>query len=355
MKIGILTFHWGTNYGAILQAFALQEYLKRLGHDVYIINYRPRQYKKTLLNCFATPRIYHWLSRIKEYIKEHKLEKFRKKYLHETILYESLDELKNNPPQFHLYITGSDQVWNPNFTKNGEGKPTTTYFLDFGDDSIKRIAYAVSFGCEDYPKEAAAIAKQYINSFHAIGVRENSGISIMKKMGYMNPVKLPDSTFLLHKNEYPFIKNTTSSVRKKAFVYILRNEFKEMSKLISDLGKDYQIESDNKFLGFLSVEEWVIGIMNASICVTNSFHGMVFSLIFHVPFIVVLSDNAKNGMNDRFKTLLSYLKLEHRIIYEYTFEKLNTLIEEKIEWQQVDMKFLEQRNNALSFFENTLK
>lgn len=354
MKIGIITFHWATNYGAILQTFALQTYLIKMGHEVSIINYRPKKYRKTLFGCFYTPRFYLWTPRIKEYIKEQKLEEFRKKYLNETILYESLIDLQKNPPQQDVYITGSDQVWNPYFTTMGEGKPTSSYFLDFGDKKVKRIAYAVSFGCENYPEKAESIANKHIQNFCAVSVRENTGIGIVTKLGYENAIKLPDPTLLLTSDDYNFGIPNPLPNEKSAVVYILRNETENIKRIISLLLKDFRIETIGESLKPDSVESWINKIRNSSLVITNSFHGMVFSIIFHVPFIITLSKDASIQMNDRFFSLLSSLELEHRIIYDCDHEKLNILLEETIDWKGIDIKLAEQRNETASFFKRVL-
>lgn len=376
MKIGILTFHWAANYGAILQAFALQTYLKKNGHEVYIINYRPRPFKKTLLSCLISRQLWSFLSKLKrsiyekkplltifellfvgllkEYIKERKLEKFRKTYLNETLLYCSLNELKINSPKFDVYVCGSDQIWNPSFTTRGEGKPTSSYFLDFGGENVKRIAYSVSFGCENYPEAALSIAQKYIHNFNAISVRENSAIAIVKRIGFMNPIKLPDPTLLLFPDDYCFLNTHQVLAEKKAFVYILREEYKEAKDIVSYLKRSYKIDSTNKLFNSNSVEEWVSGIKNASIVLTNSFHGMVFSLIFHVPFIIVQAKGYAAGMNDRFITLLSYLNLEHRIMNAYDSDKLDRFVNEQINWQMVDNQLSELRGESDKFFNQKL-
>ena len=102
----------------------------------------------------------------------------------------------------------------------GEGKPTSSYFLDFGDKKVKRIAYAVSFGCEDYPVKAEIIAKNYMQNFCAISVRENSGISIVSKLGFKNAIKLPDPTLLLNNDDYNFGIPNILTNEKRVFIYI---------------------------------------------------------------------------------------------------------------------------------------
>ena len=354
LKIGIITFHWGTNYGAVIQAYALQTYLSKLGHDVSIINYRPKRYKKTLLKCFLTPRIWNYKSRIKEYLKEFKLKKFRSKYLNETILYKSQNGLKCNAPKLDVYICGSDQIWNPTFTIGGEGKPTSTYFLNFGGSHVRRIAYAVSFGCKDYPKAAAEIAKKYISSFKAISVRENSGLEIVSKLGVNNAVKLADPTLLLKKKEYEVILKQKAKTRNNAFVYILRGENQVTKKIKAYLNRNYAIESPNSFFNQYSLEGWLGGIYNASIVLTNSFHGMVFALIFHVPFIVLPAKRKGSGMNDRFNTLLSHLNLEHRMITEFEVDKLDKLIQEEIDWHKIDQLLAKYKSTTDIFFNEAL-
>jgi hypothetical protein len=355
MKIGILTFHWATNYGAALQAYALQTYLRNLGHDVYIINYRPKQYKKTIFKCFFRKRFWLCLAEVKEYIKEKKVEEFRKKYLNETSLYGSLDELRKNPPEFEVYICGSDQIWNPSFTAKGEGKPTSAYFLDFGDTNITRIAYAVSFGCEEYPEAAAIIAKKYMRNFKAISVREDSGISIVTRMGFKNPVKMPDPTLLLSRDDYLFNDKENILIKQNAFVYILRNEYSEVKGIISNLQSRYEILLSSHLLNSDSIQEWVNKIRNASIVLTNSFHGMVFSLIFHIPFIVVPAKGSEAGMNDRFYSLLSDLNLQHRIMADYDIEKLNVILEERISWDRIDIHLANLKSSTSNFFLEYLK
>src|SRR5690606_9663219 len=150
-----------------------------------------------------------------------------------------------HPPLLDAYVAGSDQVWNPYFTQMGEGRPTSTYFLDFGNENVKRIGYAVSFGCEIYPPLAESIAKTYIQSFDGISVREDSGLNIVENLGYNSAVKLLDPTLLLKYDSYKFSNTTLSNKEKYALVYILRNEDKNINRIISNYTKDYRIDVIN--------------------------------------------------------------------------------------------------------------
>jgi len=354
MEVGILTFHWATNYGAILQAYALQTYLQKMGHTVYIINYRPKWHKKNLLKCFYTKRFWLIPDNISEYLKEKKLEVFRKKYLNETALYESLDKLKKNPPDFDAYICGSDQIWNPWFTTCGEGKPTAVYFLDFGDQKVKKIAYAVSFGCITYPDAAAEFVKKYLSKFNHISVRENSGLEILSKLDFRCTFVLPDPTLLIDLSVYSFINLADKIKTKIAFEYILRKENHIARKIENHIRQKYIISKPNTIFKEYSMEEWVMRIKNAALVITNSYHGMIFSILSHVPFVVILSEGTASGMNDRFNTLLNQLELKNRAITKYDMEQLNALLSQIINWDFIDNRLEELRLESKKYFQKAL-
>lgn len=350
MKIGILTFHWATNYGAVLQAYALQTYLSNMGHEVEIINYRPWNHQKNLFKCFKTYRFYKIPERILEFLKEKRIEVFRQKYLHATVLYKSINDLKHVPPEFDAYITGSDQVWNPTFTTEGEGYPTTSYFLDFGDDNVIKIAYAVSFGCEEYPDQARIIAEKFSNKFRAVSVREKSGLEIAKAIGFKNAVQLPDPTLLLEKGYYLKLFDYTGPYKGyTCFVYMLHGELAETRSIISEFGSKYII----KYSSNESIENWIEDVYNSDFVITNSFHGMVFSLLFHKPFIVYISDSKSASMKDRFISILSDVGLTNRIV-KASFNYDKNIATEQIDWNFVDERIAALKTNSKEFLERHL-
>ena len=149
-SIGIMTFHWATNYGAVLQAWALQHFLDEHHYNAEIIDYRPKEYKLSYIRCFFTRNPHHISSNIVTYKKEKAIEKFRKQHLKLTsVLYSSKNELRKAPPLYDIYISGSDQIWNPYFTMRGQRGLTLSYYLDFVPTHSRRIAYASSFGCSN--------------------------------------------------------------------------------------------------------------------------------------------------------------------------------------------------------------
>ena len=334
MKIGILTFHWATNYGAILQAYALQSYLEGQGHEVEIVNYKPTSHDLSFLNLLRNPK--SWLHLNKYFKKKNKetlLAPFRTQYLHLTKRYSSCKELKEIAFRYEILISGSDQVLNPSFTLYGDRKrPTSVYYLSFASPQTKKIGYAVSFGCNIYPDNAAKYAKMWIKQFDSIGVREKTGLGIVTSLGFTKPaVLVPDPVVLYGKNV--FNRLTLPSIEGKPYicVYFLRRE------LQLPASENYRIIDDVR--SPITMEEWISTIACSKTLITNSFHGMVVALLNHVPFVIDIEGGRSKGMNDRFYTLLDCLNLTNRICGEqYSLSELLNI--RKIDWEQVDRKLI---------------
>lgn len=354
MKIGIITFHWAANYGAVLQAYALQNYLISLGNEVSIINYKPSLYDFNLRSVLNR----HFITNVCSYIKDKKIDSFRKKYLFQTKRYKSEKELQNKPPLFDIYITGSDQLWNPYFILHGEGKITLTYFLNFGDSKIRRIAYAISCGVVEYSDEVKLLLRPVINNFHNIGVRESSGINIVESLLYNGRAKLvPDPTLLLRPENYNVIidneKFMPYHLRQYIFLYILRDERKIRKISASLQQEEYLVVNSKSYDG--NIGAWLLNIKQANFVITNSYHCMLFCIQFHVPFVVILEDGELSGMNDRFYTVLSMLDLDFLIMSQYDLSKIKEFVNIKICWDDVDKKLDSFRIIGHEFLKNAIK
>ena len=331
MKIGIITFHWAVNYGAILQTYALQTYLENKGHEVWIINYKPKKYDLTYLNILLYPKTFiRFKSFCKERKKDKELQKFRDAKLNLTRRYFSTEELKNDPPNFDVYISGSDQILNPSFTLCGENKPTSAYYLDFGSDNIKRIGYAVSFGCVQYPSNAAKIAEPLLKRFDYITVRENTGIDILKSMSFTKSNVVPDPTLLLDSSSYDNLIEEIKCVEDYVFVYMLRE--KKYNNQIKNLIPKVKFSDDNEF----SISQWLSNIKYSKAMITNSYHGVIFCIKFKIPFVVLLSTKENQGMNDRFFTLLEKLDLFNRIITYDEIDNISLVVNNLIDWNIIE-------------------
>lgn len=344
MKIGIITFHWATNYGAILQAYALQEYLKNRGHEVEIINYKPR-YFDFVWKYIRRP----WLiRRLKKDLvarkKELKLISFRKSKLITTKQrFYSIQDLTRANLSYNVVISGSDQVLNPSYTVGGENHPTPAYYLAFANNS-KRIGYAVSFGCTDYPAKALKYAQQWINEFDVVGVREDSGIKILEQMNYEHKSQVvPDPTILCGEKLFDKISILKPEKEHYLCVYVLHSPVK--------VNSDNVIYIDD-YNNPVSMEEWLGLIIHSCGLITNSYHGMIMAILNHIPFVAVKSKGNGAGMNDRFVTLLSRLDMEERLID--SLDDYQHILNKTISWEVVDVKLAEFRRKGEMFIENTI-
>lgn len=345
MNIGILTFHWATNYGAVLQAFALQQVICGMGHDVKIINYKPWNADINLYSLIRYGKLLHPFKLRREYRKEKKFILFRDKFLRQTKRIKRAEQLNNLSELFDCIISGSDQVMNPSFLRFGEPNGSTAYYLGFGRDTFKRIAYGVSFGTVKFPDDLLHIVKPLISRFDSLSVRECSGVSILEKMGRIDAKLVPDPTLLLLGTNYEQVFQKRDKHGKVCF-YILHNRKALIEKVTQKFSNEVIFENN-----LCSVEQWLENIYGASCFLTNSFHGCVFSILFHVPFYVILQTKQNIGMNDRFHTLLNYLGLSDRIITE---GELDFKVNIDINWENVERRLSEYRNSGLSYLASVL-
>lgn len=353
MKIGILTFHWATNYGAVLQAYALQTYLESIGHSVEVINYKPGIYDnglKAALRCLKNNKFDEYLVMWK---KEKSLDKFRQSYLHLKERIYSYSDLPQFTSKFDCIISGSDQVMNPSFLSNGEGKkcPSPAYYIGFPFNG-KRVAYAVSFGCVTFPKLETNIASNYIVAFDKISTRECTGIDIVNSMGRSDAIVVPDPTILLDSIQYQELAQHTSNKIEEPFIYcfFIRN-ITERRMALSSLSHSYQLLWNNNDKDY-SLEGWLSKIQNAKFVITDSFHCIVMCLKLHTPFVVITDHTGNFGMNDRFYTLLKKVCLEDRIIHKDQINEILQLKHIKNEWTDVDRLLDEYKLKGVEFLQN---
>jgi hypothetical protein len=360
MNIGILTFiNAQDNYGQVLQAFALKDYLEIKGHCVYFINYdrykdiilnkkKFREKIKKILNPITVIRyLLNLFNQIvyKRFVRiyDRKFDSFREKYFRFTIKYDSLSELKKNPPEMDVYIAGSDQVWNfPDIIhyRNNIG----AFFLDFG--KAKKISYAASFGTNELSNEYADLISPLINNFSAISVREASGIKLLQNIGFSNISLVPDPTFLVNVEYWKQL--ATHEIIDDNFIccYLLGNQtdvsIKEIISIIRDR-KYYYISGQGKIdlreKVYPTIEQWLEFMLKADFIITNSYHGLIFSLIFQKNFIILsLKGKYYENMNVRIQSLLSFFDLENRVLNRKNICKFGELMNSNIEYSVIGNK-----------------
>jgi hypothetical protein len=221
------------------------------------------------------------------------------------------DDLSN---RYDFFVTGSDQVWNPNYRK---GSPVD--FLTFAPKE-KRISYAASFGVSKIPEEYIEDYRLWLSELNHVSVREETGAEIIKELTGREATVSLDPTMLLTKEEWLSISKTPSDKPMKGYLltYFLGNIPKERMKLMKQIAKKNDLEIVNLAqvkdrIPYLSgPSEFIDYIHSASVFCTDSFHGAVFSILLSTPFIVFERDGKAPSMNSRIETLLQTFKLESR-------------------------------------------
>lgn len=338
-NIALLTFHSSLNYGAVLQTYATCRILNELGGNVQLIDMRVDDGLRGASQLISIPAQWHF-SRFK-----------KKYYVPYTRRYRSWEELKSDPPQADLYLVGSDQVWNPEITK----KQTRAFFLDFGPESIRRVAYASSFGTDHWYQHALQTEQigRLLAKFDALSVRETSGMEICSRTFGLSATQVLDPT-LLHQ-DYQEITGTLKPANTLVcFKFVQSDAFDRAALLIADrmnlqgimLGRMLKTNTGFKSVRQPSIRKWIQTIAQSELVITDSFHGMAFSILYNKNFIVLPSYPGRSG---RIKSLLSLLDLESRfcnsvaalsasdtyttpIDYESVNRRLNLLREQSLEY-----------------------
>lgn len=357
MKIGVISSYacvrTANNYGALLQYYALQEYLKDRGHDVFwirsiLLQSRFHIFLRHLKNYKNLRLIYGFYRCHKSFID------FQKKFLKVTSReYKGNDDLLVDCPPADFYITGSDQVWGATLKEN---------YLRFVKDSSRKIAYAASFG-RDYLEESHAnIVMPWISEFKAVSVREISGVHICEKFLGRRAVHLLDPTLLIDASHYP----TSNSCNNESLLYCyflnVTNtngiRIEEIRNLAKNLGISLKIAScqyseiffKREELVMPTPEQWLQNYRDAKYIVTNTFHGTVFAIIFRKPFVTILQTGDSSSQNGRMISLLSMLGLKERILTDLPLEET---ISKPIDWKRVEKDLSQYREKTDNFF-NTL-
>ena len=386
MKIGIITY-WSSsdNYGQQLQCFALQKYLKGLGHDAYLIRYMPTSHI-SLWRRIARSIKYRLLaaSEQKEKDKKTKLicernkllnykrdfNNFRDKYIQSTgVIYRNIKELRSNPPTADIYICGSNQVWN-NSLKDPD---TAGWFLDFGKPTVKRVSYAASIGRDIDSSEINRFTK-YFKNFNAISVREQKAYALCHQLGFDKSIIAIDPTFLLNSSAYDSIEIDSNDIdvagEPYVFIYTLNIRIAEeiywddFQKIIAKDGLQIRSVSSSGYLPArelltgvkneqATIPEWLSLIKHSEYVITTSFHGVVFCLLYHKPFYAVLLNNEYSKGNDRIISLLESLDLSFLIISNK--ESLTQAGFDRIDWVEVDEKIVLLRKKSVHFIDEILK
>lgn len=329
MKIRTVTCHDVYNFGASLQAFALQTYLQSLGHDVAIIDYKPDylsgHYKLWAYHKGVDYPIVKQLyllaklpGRLLSLRTKRKFDTFTKKHLRLTRRYNSYEELRDNPPEADCYIAGSDQIWNTIF-KNGRDP---AFYLDFGEEKAKRISYAASFATSCIDGRYRDFVSGELKRFDKVSIREDASLPLLESLGRSDGVAVCDPVFLLDKKFWLNFAAKCKSRGKYILEYLTdRSEVADeiARKLSQSTGLPvYSIGRIKSKVSRKNIDTDPIGfvssIANASYVVSNSFHATAFAMIFEKNFCVV---NREENINERMRSLLTDVDLMARLAKKY--------------------------------------
>ena len=324
MKIKTITCHDVYNVGASLQAYALSEFLRQQGHDVEIIDYKPDylskhyNFKAVDNPRYENPFFLRWIylilkfpKRLMKYPGKQNFDKFRDKYLRLTKRYNSLEELKQNPPEADLYIAGSDQIWNTLFKNGRDG----AFYLEFAPKGVSKASYAASFSTDKIANGWENQIKFWLSNFDHISVREKSSLRLLDEMAFEGCSVL-DPVFLLNKEQWKSLirKNETSND-----VFIYDFDGNSLMERISDLFKEkfgykttsfFPVKYSDANLRYPGPLEFLETIYQSKVVVSNSFHATVLSLIFHKDFYVI---KRNEDINVRMEDLLKLFELDKKI------------------------------------------
>lgn len=373
MRLGIITLQPRYNFGGILQAYAMQEVLKKMGHETVLLDSSPfvslpkktrflvylkRAIKKYLLKEDIVVKIDKKINQDFTYIAQNTTT-FINHYITKEERCKDFSDIK--PHEFDGFIVGSDQIWRPKYFHTHIKHAYLAFTKDW---NVKRIAYAASFGTDEweYTPEETAECSLLAKNFNAISVREASAIELCKKRLEVDAIHVLDPTMLLTANDYIELFRTTSTPKSPGNImcYILDSK-EETNQLIDIISKQKELTAfytnskveDNKApieeRIQPSVETWLRGFYDAELIITDSFHACVFSILFKKPFIVY--GNKERGMA-RFVSLLQMFGLTERLVT--SFEEGINIASKDINWTQVDKLLTEYRKTALDFLKNHL-
>ena len=324
--IGIITFHNADNYGALLQAYALQEYLNSDSrHSAQIINFRTEEHTREYpILPVLKGNICRWLVLYIFHLcaKKHLLRKklafqiFRETHLKLTERYSNPDSFCQNPPKFDVYISGSDQVFNPGV------RHSNIYYLDFNKNASKKIAYAPSLGVSKLSTDDGIRISGYLKDFDSLSCRESQGAAILSRLSGRKVPAVVDPVFLIGRKQWEAIAKQPQSRSPYILVYDLCGGYK-LQKLAKQVKKETglsiitvsaSVKKDYPLYQAIydcSPDELLGYIMNASYVVTDSFHGTALSIRFGTK---VISFIAQPSLSSRVVSLMDALSLSSQIV-----------------------------------------
>lgn len=373
MKIGIITFHSSNNCGSMLQSYALQKTLTSLGCENEIIDFSNKA-QKHMYALFRKPTNVHDI--IYDLVTLCYYKKFKlhysdyRSFLEDKITltdksYENNEELKSIVPNYDVFVTGSDQVWNICCPDADDA-----YYLNFVKDKPK-IAYAPSFGatCIAQKSDNPELYKEYLKQMTYISIRENNGAKWIKELIGRDVPVLVDPTMLLTKEDYQKLSSEQEGISGKYIFYYAFNYSDEVNAIVKKISEElgipvYMLDAKSwvkkaKKYGFkLTKHSGPIAflnlVMNAELVLTTSFHGTVFSILGEKKFWFINSSMHREE-DDRAGTLLKMFELEERVLETSDIEISKSKISSDWNYDSTREILQYERQRALAFLNEALE
>lgn len=373
MKIKTITCQHVHNYGATLQAYALQSYLESCHHSVEVIDYRRPGHTRYEMfapiydDCKASRLIkkYPYFSFILTTLKNAKqfrtwgrkgaFERFDRKYLHLTQnIYRNLEELQSAEIDADVLIAGSDQIWN---TDMGNGTDRC-YYLDFGKTDVIRISYAASFGISQLPNSQIDFVRKQLSRFDCLSVREKSGVHILQNQLYLEGIQVCDPVFLLSRVEWISRLQLEYVCKPYIFVYDFGHNNSRVKMITQQLSKEKGLKivalNDLGNTPYADVQvnnagpiEFLQYLLSASYVISMSFHATAFSVIFQKNFVTfpLISQRNPTRMTD----LLEKAGLMNRFAPEsiYAFES-------RVDWDEVETRLISMIKSSKTYLSESI-
>lgn len=378
MRVGIITTFRQPNWGSVLQAYALEKVIEQMSYDVEVIDYKyPNEFHwkrgikwgktpDTLKAKFHKIKFYFLcMLRLRSEPMMELLNGFIKKNMKLSRQIDSYESLHETPPEYDIYVSGSDQIWNPN-TMLGD----MSYMFDFAPKGKKKISYASSFSCASIPDGLKDVYKKNLSTYEALSVRENNGRNIIRQMIGRDARVVLDPTLLLSKVHWETLAEKAKKPKlPKSYIlcYMLAYTFsadEPMGKLLEMVQKKYNMPvialktMPQSFHGDVfhlpvsygkGVEEFLYLLKNASIVVSSSFHGTAFSLNLGKPLVAMGAMNE----DDRVLSLLENLGMSNLFVYAEKLQESSINPFYNVDNEQ--KKLEELRSESLLFLRNSLK
>lgn len=362
MKVGILTFPNSVSYGACLQMIALQNTVRRMGHEVEIINYYNAYMKaEKHTNKGRNPLKRAVQRRVRMLLHRRLYQNFRRFEQQQVVHYPArpVTDKRRLPAigqRYDAVICGSDQVWSPYITDTD-----ISYFLDFCGETTKRVAYAPSFGVVNFPEGFVERIAPELQKFYALSAREQAGKELVERLTERETTIVADPTWLVDATDWAAMEQPHPAATGDYVLYFVVNQSKELLARCKAFARRHGLKvvmvggnpataAKNKdpMLSYamdVGPEQWLYLVHHAKYVFTNSFHGTAFSVLFERDLYVEIP--AHNG--SRLHQVLVSFGMEDRAV-----RKDAELTENAVDYQQAKQVFAQLKEQSLTYLQNAL-